>query len=229
MPLLNWNDLNRQVIGCTRCPRLRAFCLKVAREKRKAFQNEEYWGLPVTGFGDHAAKLLVIGLAPAVHGGNRTGRIFTGDRSGDWLFRALFKAGFANQPESISRQDGLQLREAYVSCINRCAPPHNKPLPEEMNHCLPYLRTEIQLLAPTLKIVIILGQIALNGFWKLLGSGCRPSFAHGTSVRLPSGTELLMSYHPSQQNTFTGRLTEPMFDSVFAEARKILGIPLNKP
>ncbi|HAR43336.1 MAG TPA: uracil-DNA glycosylase [Bdellovibrionales bacterium] len=221
-PILPWDQLRREIIGCTRCQRLRQYCLAVARDKRQSFQTEEYWGLPVPGFGDPAARILIIGLAPAAHGGNRTGRIFTGDRSGDWLYRALFKAGFANQPESVSRDDGLVLNDVFISCINRCAPPGNKPTPDETNKCLPYLLNELHLLAPTLKVMIVLGQLALTGLWKQIGQGSRPRFAHGASIRLKSGQLLLMSYHPSQQNTFTGRLTEKMFDTVFTAARREL-------
>jgi uracil-DNA glycosylase family 4 len=194
----------------------------VAREKRLAFRHEEYWGKPIPGFGDPDARLFIVGLAPAAHGANRTGRIFTGDRSGDWLYRALHRAEFANQARAVARDDGLELRDAYVSCIVRCAPPDNKPLPEEIRRCNPYLQAELELLG-RVRVFVALGQLALQGLWTALGApGPRPKFGHGVSHRLEDGRHLLCSYHPSQQNTFTGRLTEPMFDAVFAEARRLL-------
>ncbi len=210
--------LRQRIIACDACPRLRKHCARVARDKRRAYQDEDYWGKPIPGFGDPGARLLVIGLAPAAHGANRTGRIFTGDRSGDWLYRALHKAGFANQPGSTRRDDGLELRDAWVSCVARCAPPDNKPLPSELSRCARHLHQELQLLA-NVRVVVVLGQIALHGLWEQLGHGRpRPRFGHGAEMVLPDDRLLLMSYHPSQQNTFTGRLTEPMFDAVFERA-----------
>ena len=216
---MSLRKLHQEIISCSRCPRLREHCREVARIKRKAYQEETYWGQPLPGFGDPRAKLLVVGLAPAAHGANRTGRVFTGDRSGDWLFRALHKSGFANQAESVSRDDGLALTGAFVTCVGRCAPPDNKPLPDELEACSSFLVRELKLLKEV-KVILALGQIALQGIWRHLEkSRSRPKFGHGASVALSDGRHLLMSYHPSQQNTFTGRLTEPMLDSVFREAR----------
>jgi uracil-DNA glycosylase family 4 len=214
--------LGQDISDCDACPRLREHCLAVAREKRRAYADQEYWGRPVAGFGDPEARLLIVGLAPAAHGANRTGRMFTGDRSGDWLYRALHKAGFANQPTSVDRHDGLELKDAYIAAAGRCAPPDNKPLPEELARCRPHLERELALL-DSVEGFIALGQIALHAAWSLLAPGApRPKFAHGASVELPDGRWLLCSYHPSQQNTFTGRLTEPMFDAVFRDASRRL-------
>jgi uracil-DNA glycosylase len=191
-------------------------------EKRRAYKDESYWGRPIPGFGDPDAHLWIVGLAPAAHGANRTGRIFTGDRSGDWLYRALHKQGFANQPEALHKDDGLALCDTYISCVARCAPPDNKPSPDEIKRCLPYLDQERQALY-RVEVIIALGQIAFQALWTQVGSGVsRPQFGHGKEYQLKSGQTLLLSYHPSQQNTFTGKLTEPMFDAVFARARTIL-------
>jgi len=191
----------------------------MARIKRKSYAGDVYWGKPVSGFGDPRARLWILGLAPAAHGANRTGRIFTGDRSGDWLYRALYKADFANQPTSLTAEDGLELRDTWVSCVVRCAPPDNKPLPTEVRRCSTLLKREIALLGKV-RVVVALGRIALDGIWPYLNeSGKKPAFAHAASHRLNDGRLLVMSYHPSQQNTFTGRLTEPMFDRVFSAAR----------
>ncbi|MBX3026637.1 uracil-DNA glycosylase [bacterium] len=224
---LTWARLERAVIRCRRCPRLVAHRQAVAREKRRQYRDEPYWGRPVPGFGDHAARLLIVGLAPAAHGGNRTGRLFTGDRSGDWLFAALHATGFASQPTSVRRDDGLALRDAYVAAIARCAPPDNRPLPEEVGNCRSYLVRELALLA-RLRVVVCLGGIALDGLlraWAAAGGTLpspRPRFAHGAAHELSATVTLLCSYHPSQQNTFTGRLTMPMLEGVFARARSLL-------
>lgn len=209
-----------EIVDCTLCPRLVAWRTKVAVEKRASFADEEYWGRPVPGFGDPAARLLIVGLAPAAHGGNRTGRVFTGDRSGDWLFRALHRAGYANQPTSVHRDDGLRLTDAYIAAAVRCAPPANKPTPEERDTCLPYLVREWALL-DRVEVVVVLGSFAYQVVAGMTGLRPRPRFGHGVDVELPDGKHLICSYHPSQQNTFTGTLTEPMFDEVFARARTI--------
>jgi uracil-DNA glycosylase family 4 len=193
---------------------------EVARAKRAAFADEEYWGRPLPGFGDPHASIMVLGLAPAAHGGNRTGRIFTGDRSGDWLFAALWRAGLANQPTSVSRDDGLTLRGCYVTASVRCAPPGNRPLPSERENCQPYLERELALLR-SLRVIVCLGGFGWEVALRVLGAPRpRPKFAHGATASL-SGYELLGCYHPSQQNTFTGRLTESMLDEVFERAKAI--------
>jgi uracil-DNA glycosylase len=194
---------------------------RVAREKRAAFAGEEYWGRPVPGFGDPEARVFVLGLAPAAHGGNRTGRVFTGDRSGDWLFASLYRTGFANQPESRHADDGLALRDAWIAAVVRCAPPANRPLPQERDNCLPYAAEELRLIQPA--VIVCLGKFAWDAASGLLGIRPRPRFGHLAEHRTEGGPVLLGSYHPSQQNTFTGKLTEPMLDAVFAEARKIAG------
>ncbi|HSE38190.1 MAG TPA: uracil-DNA glycosylase [Blastocatellia bacterium] len=218
-------SLQDQIITCHLCPRLVEWREKIAREKVRRFADQEYWGKPVPSFGDPRARLLVLGLAPAAHGGNRTGRIFTGDRSGDWLFRALHKAGFANQPTSVARDDGLRLRDCYVTAAVRCAPPQNKPLPEENANCRPYLRREFELLE-RVTVIIALGRFAFDATIASVGlaeqPSRRPEFRHAAAVRLAGGITLIASFHPSQQNTFTGKLTEPMFDRVFTRARKII-------
>jgi uracil-DNA glycosylase len=218
--------VQKRITDCEACPRLRKHCLKIAQIKRRAYKDEVYWGKPVAGFGDPRAQLLVVGLAPAAHGANRTGRVFTGDRSGEWLYRALHRTGFANQPESVSRDDGLKLRNAYITSVVRCAPPDNKPTPAELERCASHLDAELREFARA-RVFLVLGQIALAGLWPHLlrmgvASGSRPKFGHGAKLKLSSGQWLLMSYHPSQQNTFTGRLTEPMFDSVFAAAKNLV-------
>jgi uracil-DNA glycosylase len=208
------------VISCFKCRRLVAWRELVAREKRAAFRDWDYWGRPVPGFGDPKARLLVVGLAPAAHGGNRTGRIFTGDRSGDWLYGALYRAGFANQPTSTSRDDGLRLNGAYVAAVVRCAPPANRPLPEERDNCLPYVQRELALLTG-LRVIVCLGAYALDGVALALGLRPRPKFGHAREIALPDGRTIICCFHPSQQNTFTGKLTEPMLDAVFARAREL--------
>ena len=200
---------------------------RVAREKRAAFANEDYWGRPVPGFGDPDARVFVLGLAPAAHGGNRTGRVFTGDRSGDWLFASLYRTGFANQPESRHAGDGLTLRDAWIAAVVRCAPPANKPLPQERDNCLPYAAEELQLIQPA--VIVCLGKFAWDAACRLLGVRPRPRFGHLAEHRTEGGPVLLGSYHPSQQNTFTGKLTEPMLDAVFAEARKIAEMSVMVP
>jgi len=217
-----------EVVRCERCPRLREWCRTVAREKVKRFQGEEYWGRPLPGFGDPQARLLIVGLAPAAHGGNRTGRLFTGDRSGDFLFAALHRAGFANQPTSVARGDGLRLRDCFIAPVVRCAPPANKPLPDEALNCREYLTREITLL-PRLRAVLALGRIAMDGFLAVLrGQGRLPTryayaFGHGARHDLGDGLQLFASYHPSQQNTFTGTLTPSMLDAVLVRATGLAG------
>jgi uracil-DNA glycosylase family 4 len=211
-----------EVTHCVACPRLVAWRELVAAEKRASFRDETYWGRPVPGFGDPDATLLLVGLAPAAHGGNRTGRVFTGDRSGDWVFRALWKAGYANQPTSVSIDDGLVLKGAYVAAVVRCAPPANKPTPAERDTCVPYFVREVALL-PSVRAIVVLGQFAYDAVARLYGLRPKPKFGHGVEVPLPDGRTLVCSYHPSQQNTFTGTLTEPMFDAVFARARALEG------
>jgi uracil-DNA glycosylase family 4 len=209
-----------EVVECRACPRLVAWRELVAVERRASFSEERYWGRPVPGFGDPAARLVVVGLAPAAHGGNRTGRVFTGDRSGDWVFRALWRAGFANQPTSERADDGLRLTGAWVSAAVRCAPPANRPTPVERDTCLPYLGRELVLL-PDATVLVVLGKFAHDAVAKLLGLRPRPHFAHLAEHRLSDGRTLLSSYHPSQQNTFTGTLTEAAFDAVFSRARAL--------
>jgi uracil-DNA glycosylase len=211
--------LEARVTGCRRCPRLVEWRERVAREKRAAFRDEEYWGRPVPGFGDPRARVYVLGLAPAAHGGNRTGRVFTGDRSGDWLFGSLHRTGFANQPTSVSAGDGLRLDDAFVAAAVRCAPPANKPLPAERDNCLPYAAEELELLRPA--VIVCLGAFAWDAACRLHGLRPRPRFGHGAEHAIAGGPVLLGTYHPSQQNTFTGKLTEPMLDAVFQKAREL--------
>ncbi len=219
--------LRDDVTGCFRCPRLVEWRERTAREKRAAFRDWDYWGRPVPGFGDPDARLLVVGLAPAAHGGNRTGRVFTGDRSADWLYRALHHAGFANQPTSEHRDDGLRLTGAYVTAVNRCAPPANRPTPEERDNCLPFLEREIVLLAD-LRVIVALGAYALDGLARVFSLRPKPKFGHGAEIAIigpdgQSGPMIVCSFHPSQQNTFTRRLTEEMLDAVFKRARELAG------
>jgi uracil-DNA glycosylase family 4 len=220
-------ELEREVISCRRCPRLVAWREEVARVKRAAFASETYWGRPLPGFGDPKAKVLVLGLAPAAHGGNRTGRIFTGDRSGDWLFGSMYRTGFANQPTSVSRDDGLRLTGAYVTAAVRCAPPANRPTPVERDNCLPWLADELKLL-PSVRVVVTLGSFAWDVALRALTAlgeprpRPRPKFGHGAEAQIGRCT-LVGCYHPSQQNTFTGKLTEPMIDAVFARAAQLAG------
>jgi len=212
-------QLERDIHACTKCPRLVKWCSKVAKDKRAAYANDDYWGKPIAGFGDPLARILVLGLAPGAHGANRTGRVFTGDRSGEWLFRALHKAGLANQPQSSARGDGLQLKNTWVSVAVRCAPPQNKPTPAEKKRCAPYLERELEALS-NVRVVICLGSIALQSMCDLLEISPRPKFGHGVVVKTKTVT-IVCSYHPSQQNTFTGKLTEKMLDSVIAKAVRL--------
>ncbi|MGB8859633.1 MAG: uracil-DNA glycosylase [Ilumatobacteraceae bacterium] len=214
--------LRRDVCDCRLCPRLVEWRERVAVEKRASYRDEAYWGRGVPGFGDPKAKVLVLGLAPAAHGANRTGRVFTGDRSGDWLYRAMHRAGFANQPTSVHARDGLRLRGAWVAAAVKCAPPDNKPLPEERDACRPFLQREMALLTKV-KVVVCLGGFAYEAACSEFALRPRPKFGHGVEARAPNGLTLLCSYHPSQQNTFTGRLTEPMLDAVFARAVELTG------
>ena len=219
--------LQHTISDCTRCLRLTTYRQAIACEKVKRFRDWEYWGRPVPGFGDVQAKLFVIGLAPAAHGGNRTGRVFTGDRSGDWLYEALHAFGFANQPTSIHREDGLRLNDCYVAAAVRCAPPANKPTKEEFNACRPFLQEELRLLR-RVTVIVALGRIAFDEYLRTsqaMGGHVpspRPKFSHGAAYALPWGITVLGSYHPSQQNTFTGTLTRPMFHEIFNKARKLV-------
>jgi uracil-DNA glycosylase family 4 len=225
--------LSEEIASCRACPRLVAWREKVAREKRAAFQDEEYWGRPVPGYGDPDARILVVGLAPAAHGGNRTGRVFTGDRSGDWLFASMFRQGLTNQPHSVHRDDGLELHDSYIAAAVRCVPPDNKPAIDERDRCLPYLVREARLLS-RLSVVVALGGFAWDAWLRTaraLGHETprpKPRFAHRAEATAGPHT-LLGSYHPSQQNTFTGRLTEQMLDDVFARARTLAGLSKVRP
>ena len=225
MPALE--DLQKRVIACTRCPRLVDHCTATAQKKRRMFLDWDYWGKPLPSFGDPQARLLIMGLAPAAHGGNRTGRMFTGDRSGDWVFGTLHRFGFASSPDSQRRDDGMFLTDAYITAALRCAPPANKPLKEELANCQPYLLEEMELLSQV-RVVVALGKIGWDAY---LGTfpprglelpSPRPKFGHNLHYKLSDGRVLLGSYHPSQQNTQTGRLTQAMFDAVFEKARELL-------
>jgi uracil-DNA glycosylase family 4 len=214
--------LAADVSSCRRCPRLVAWRELVADEKRAAYRDEEYWGRGVPGFGDRHARVLVLGLAPAAHGANRTGRVFTGDRSGDWLYRAMHHCGLANQSTSVSIDDGLSLTGAWVTAVVKCAPPDNKPLPEERVRCHGFLQRELDLLTE-LKVVVCLGAYAYQAACAEFEVRPRPKFGHGIEVDAPNGLHLVCSFHPSQQNTFTGRLTEAMLDDVFSRATVVSG------
>jgi uracil-DNA glycosylase family 4 len=215
--------VQQEVAECRLCPRLVQWREQVAEAPRASFAGERYWGRPVPGFGDVHARLAIVGLAPAAHGANRTGRMFTGDRSGDWLFAALYRAGYASQPTSTALDDGLVLHDAYITGAVHCAPPANKPNPSERAACAPYLARELDLL-DDVRVVVVLGQFACQSVAGLLGVRPRPKFGHLAEHPLPGGRTLLCSYHPSQQNTFTGVLTRPMFDAVFERARAISGV-----
>jgi len=227
MPKWGLAALERKIVACRLCPRLVAHRERVARVKTRRFADQTYWGRPVPGLGGARARLIVVGLAPAAHGANRTGRMFTGDRSGDWLYEALHRFGFANQPTSVDRNDGLKLRDTFITAAARCAPPGNKPTREEFARCRPYLLTELGLLR-RMRVVIALGRIAFDTFlgaWQETGHRIakpRPRFGHGEATALEGDILLLASYHPSQQNTFTGKLTRPMFHGVFRKARHAL-------
>lgn len=215
-------ELDERITACRACPRLVEWREQVAAEKRAAYSDQTYWGRPVPGFGDPDARMLVMGLAPAAHGANRTGRMFTGDRSGDFLYAALWRAGFANQPESVSIDDGLRLSDVYISAPVRCAPPANKPTADERHNCAPFLDEELALM-PQIKVVLGLGGIGFAAVARILGFERQPKFGHGAEAVAPDGRVLLGCYHVSQQNTFTGRLTEPMIDDVLARARELIG------
>jgi uracil-DNA glycosylase family 4 len=219
--------LNAEIVNCGLCPRLREHCAAIARVKRRAYRDQEYWGKPVPGFGDPLARVLILGLAPGAHGSNRTGRMFTGDRSGDMLYGALHKTGFATQPVSVSRGDGLALRDAYITAAARCAPPGNKPTPEEIRNCRPFLAREMDLL-PNVKVVVALGRIAFDNYLDILKSlgairsRAEFAFGHNRQFRTAEGEPaLISSYHPSQQNTSTGKLTAKMLLDVFRRARRV--------
>ncbi|MCH2571092.1 MAG: uracil-DNA glycosylase [Planctomycetes bacterium] len=223
--MLTWQPLNDQIVDCDRCPRLRKHCTDIAKKKRRAFKDSNYWGKPVPNFGDPRASLLIVGLAPAAHGANRAGRMFTGDRSGDWLFRALFKAGFSNQPESEHERDRLRLTNCAITAACHCAPPGNKPQPDEMENCRSWFEETVTVVPA--RVFLALGQIA----WKTVVrfarehhwyEGRMPKFQHAAQFPLSENRWLLGSYHPSQQNTFTGKLTEPMFNDVFTMANQLL-------
>jgi uracil-DNA glycosylase len=215
---LHW--LNYKVIGCTRCPRLSHYIRQIGQEKVKRFAREEYWARPLPSWGDPNARLLIVGLAPAAHGGNRTGRMFTGDGSGDWLARAMYESGFANMPTSRSKDDGLVLKDAYITAAIRCTPPDNKPLPTELANCSQYLVTELQIL-DNIKVIVMLGKIGFDAYCRAVGLR-RLRFSHGASYDI-NGKVLLASYHPSRQNTNTGKLTWQMWFDIFKKARSILG------
>jgi uracil-DNA glycosylase family 4 len=221
--------LNARIVACERCPRLRTYCAEVARVRRKAYAEREYWGKPVPSFGDPRARVMVLGLAPGAHGSNRTGRMFTGDGSGDFLFPVLYEAGFASQPKAMSQDDGMKLTGLWIGAVGRCAPPANKPTPEELRNCAPWLDEEISLLGD-LRVVVCLGKIAFDG---LLAHAQRARglqrrtgfvFGHGAEYTLPGGLKTIASYHPSLQNTNTGKLTRPMFLEIFRRARELAGL-----
>lgn len=222
-------ELNKRIIACNRCERLRTYCKQVAEHKRRAYMDWVYWGLPVPSFGDPEARVLILGLAPGAHGSNRTGRPFTGDGSGDFLYPTLYDAGFASQPRAISRDDGMRLYSLHITSVARCAPPENKPLPEELIRCAPFLDEEIAALSQ-LKVIVCLGKIAFDGFiahlirTRQIEKRGPLKFAHGAEYKVHGDRWLLASYHPSLQNTNTGKLTKPMFLQVFLRARKLAGI-----
>ena len=214
-------EIEQEIVSCRACPRLVAWREEVATIKRAAFADQDYWGRPIPGFGDPEAHIAVVGLAPAAHGANRTGRIFTGDRSGDWLFASLYRTGLANQAVSVSIDDGLRLDDVWICSAVRCAPPANKPLPEERDRCMPYLVRELAAL-PSVGVIVVLGQFAYDVIARVVGLSRRPRFGHGVEVPPgPGRPAVLCSYHPSQQNTFTGKLTAEMLDAIFLRAREL--------
>jgi len=232
---LSFDELQARITECRHCPRLVAWREQVAVEKRAAFREETYWGRPVPAFGDPNARVLIVGLAPAAHGANRTGRMFTGDRSGDWLFGALYRAGFANQPESTGRDDGLFLEDALITAAVRCAPPANKPTTEERDRCAPWLHAELDM-SPRVRVMVVLGSFGYVQTLRVLSERGLPvprprvRFGHGVEIPIDGGPTLLCSYHPSQQNTFTGKLTEEMFDAIWSRARVLAdGVALTLP
>jgi len=227
LPVATLASLARLIPECRRCPRLRRHCSQIAAAKKREFQEWDYWGKPVPGVGDPRARLLIVGLAPAAHGANRTGRMFTGDSSGDWLYEALHRFGFANQPTSTSRDDGLRLRDCYISAAARCAPPGNRPTAAELEACRPFLEEELRLL-DRIEVALVLGRVAWErwlraaGWWAALSARERPAFGHGAEHTLPNGLTLVCSYHPSRQNTNTGRLTRTMWHAIFRRVREKL-------
>ncbi len=231
MRLPTWlKVLNAEVVACTRCPRLVVYREQIAREKRRAYRDHEYWGKPVPGFGDPNARVLVLGLAPGAHGSNRTGRPFTGDASGNFMYPVLYETGFANQPTARDRNDGLVLTDLYITAAARCAPPDNKPLPQELANCAPFLEREIEGMK-NLRIIVALGRIGFEAYLnylmrkKVIASKREHEFRHGAEYVLPDGRVLMASYHPSNQNTQTGKLTRPMFMEIFLEARRLADLP----
>lgn len=222
--------LNARIVACDQCPRLRSYCAEIARVKRRAYRDWEYWGKPVPSFGDPRARVLALGLAPGAHGSNRTGRPFTGDGSGDFLYPVLYEAGFASQPTATSRDDGMTLTDLWITSVGRCAPPGNKPTPEELRNCASWLDEEMRLLH-NLRAVVCLGRIAFDGLLAhllrrdVLSSRAGYTFAHGAEFAFPNGLRAIASFHPSLQNTNTGRLTRPMFLAVFQRARELAGDP----
>ncbi|HMP91091.1 MAG TPA: uracil-DNA glycosylase [Kiritimatiellia bacterium] len=223
--MMDIHQHNQVIASCRRCPRLISWCEEVAATRKAAYRDFDYWGKPVPGFGAPNARLLIVGLAPGAHGANRTGRMFTGDRSGDWLYRALHRAGFASQPQSIDRNDGQQLTDAYITAVVRCAPPGNKPLPEERDNCIGYLKKDLEILS-NIRVVVCLGKFAWDGVVRMfrdsgLSMNEKVDFSHGAET-IMRPYHLVGSYHPSQQNTFTGKLTELMLDQVFSRARELL-------
>ena len=220
---MNLESLRREILVCRLCPRLVRWREQVAKEKKAAYRNEAYWGKPVTGWGDPAARIVVVGLAPGAHGANRTGRMFTGDESGRWLYRALWKAGWASQAESTGLNDGLELRNVWITAPVKCAPPGNRPTPRERDHCAGFFERELGLL-PQARVYLALGSFGFEAVARYYGLRPKPKFGHGAEVALPRGKWLLGSYHVSQQNTFTGRLTEPMLDGVMKRAARRAGL-----
>lgn len=218
---MDLNEINAEIVACRRCPRLVAWREEVARVKRRAYQGQEYWGKPVPGFGDPQARILIVGLAPGAHGSNRTGRVFTGDASGGFMYPALHRAGLANQSSAVSKGDGLILNDVYIAAVAHCAPPANQPTREELDNCQPYMERTLQILKP--RVIVCLGRIAFERILQIYSARKRDfKFAHGATYRLESGEWILCSYHPSQQNTLTGRLTVKMFDEIWEKAKELL-------